>query len=89
MKSRVTTAFRRHYRALPAPVWDAARRAYGRFRDDPRHPGLQFKRLRAGERLVSVRITDDYRALGLLSEKGAVCFRIGSHQDYDKLLRRS
>jgi hypothetical protein len=36
----------------------------------------------------SVRITKDYRALGVLSEQEIVWFWIGSHSDYDDLLQR-
>jgi len=47
MQSQTTRQFRRLLSDLPADVQRAARRAYRQFRNNPAHPGLQFKKLEA------------------------------------------
>ena len=86
MKSRTTRQFRRLLADLPAPVRREARAAYRQFRDNPRHPGLQFKKVHQALPVYSARISGDYRAVGVLSDDLIVWFFIGSHADYDRLL---
>ena len=64
-------------------------RTSARFREDPFHPSLQFKRLGTARPVWSVRISIDYRALGARDGDVIVWFWIGSHADYDKLISRS
>lgn len=87
MKSRGTPRFWAAYGALPVDVRDAAQKAYAFFREDTRHPSLRFKRVHETEPVYSVRIGIGYRALGLLENDEVVWFWIGSHADYDRLLR--
>jgi len=47
---------------------------------------LRFKRVLATEAVYSVRITRDYRALGIVEGDEVVWFWVGSHSDYDRLL---
>ncbi len=89
MRSRVTRGFRELYDDLPVPAKKAALQAYQRFKTDPRHPGLHFKHVHARQKIVSARINDDYRVLGILEGDTVDWFWIGPHADYDKLLRRS
>ena len=39
--------------------------------------------------MYSVRVSIDYRALGVMDEGSIVWFWIGPHHEYDKLLRQS
>lgn len=55
---------------------------------DPYYPSLQFKRVSLDQPIYSVRIGIGYRALGLWSEDQIDWFWIGSHAEYDALLRR-
>lgn len=87
MKSQATPRFWAAYRALPSEVRGAAQKAYGLFRENPQHPGLQFKRVGDREAFYSVRITLGYRAVGLLESHEITGFWIGSHADYDRLLK--
>lgn len=73
---------------LPAHLRRQAVIAYRQFRDDPFHPSLQFKRVSQREPLYSARITQDYRAVGLWENDEIRWVWIGSHADYDALLRR-
>ncbi len=88
MTSRGTPRFWAAYRELPVDVRDAARKAYALFRNDPKHPSLQFKRVHNREPIYSVRVTIAYRALALVEGDQATWFWIGNHSDYDRLLNR-
>ena len=63
--------------------------SYGFFASDPSHPILDFKRVSRRRPVYSVRVTIDYRALGVLDQGDIVWFWIGPHHEYDRLLRRS
>jgi hypothetical protein len=84
MKSSTTPKFWRAFAALPAGTQRAARKQYRLWLQNPRHPSLQFKPI--GE-LWSVRVSQDYRALALM--EGDTCFWIwiGTHDEYERILR--
>jgi hypothetical protein len=63
MKSLTTSRFWRAYADLPPEVKVAARKQYRLWKNNPRHPSLQFKK--AGP-FWSARITEDHRSLALL-----------------------
>ena len=86
MNSRTTRRFREALRELPDEVRQRARRAYRRFREDPTHPGLRFRRIHTAEPIYSARIGLRYRALAVVNGDVAVWFWIGTHADYDRLL---
>ena len=85
MRSRATPRFWAAYRELPPEIKELARKAYGLFRDNPRHPSLQFKKVHE-DSIYSVRVTLGYRALGLLEDEEVTWFWIGTHAEYDRLL---
>jgi hypothetical protein len=72
------------YDALSAEVQVLADKNFELLKVDPRHPSLHFKRV--GE-LWSVRVGGHFRALGHDISGGIQWFWIGSHADYDKLVR--
>jgi len=63
------------------------REAHARFQNDPQHPGSRFKLVHTEADVYSVRVSRDFRALGVLEEDQIVWFWIGSHSDYEKLLK--
>lgn len=89
MKSRRTRRFKRLFDALPQEVQEQARRAYRQLRDNPRHGSLRLKRVHPEEAIYSVRITRGYRALGKRARdgEGMLWFWIGSHADYERVLK--
>ena len=89
MKSGTTEAFWEFFDRLPPRVKSQARRAYQTFATNPSHPGLQFKKIHASREIYSVRITRNYRALGILDGGQITWFWIGSHADYAQMLRDS
>lgn len=66
---------------------DAAVKTYRLFRDNPKHPSLHLKRIHARDPVFSVRVTLGFRAVGLLESDEVTWFWIGSHADYDRLLK--
>ena len=88
MTSRATPRFWAAYHELPAEIRDAAQKAYRLFRENPKHPSLQFKKVHDREPIYSVRVTSAYRALGLLQDAQVTWFWIGGHAEYDRLLAR-
>jgi hypothetical protein len=88
MTSRTTRRFREALAGLPENVRKRAAAAYRQFRDDPRHPGLRLKKVHPSEPIYSARISDDYRAVGVLRGETIVWFWIGKHEDYEELLKR-
>lgn len=87
MKSHTNPAFRKLFGALPAEVREQARAAYRVFRSNPRHPGLNFKRVHGTDRFVSARVGRSYRAVGILTQPDEVVwFWIGPHEQYEKVL---
>jgi hypothetical protein len=86
MTSRTNRQFRECYSKLPRDVQQQAREAYKRFRDNPSHPSLRFKRVHAKLPVYSARINVDHRALGVLRGESIIWFWIGSHAEYEKQL---
>jgi len=72
------------YRALPADVQSLADKSFALLKSDSRHPSLHLKKV--GDYL-SVRVGLFYRALGVKVEGGVSWFWIGTHAEYDRLVR--
>jgi len=87
VNSRLTEDFLACFAKLPDAVKAQARKAFRRWRDDPSHPSLHFKRVHSHEPIYSVRIGLGWRALGLLEANTIYWFWIGSHAEYDTLIR--
>jgi hypothetical protein len=88
MKSSATQRFWKLYAELPADVRKQARAAYRLFLGDPRHPGLHFKRIHSTRPIFSVRVSIDFRALGIFDEDEITWFWIGGHAEYDQILKK-
>jgi hypothetical protein len=88
MKSRTTRGFHDLFATLPAHVQQQAREAYKLFSENPAHPGLRFKQVYDDPPIYSARVGIKYRAVGALDGDTMLWFWIGSHADYDKLLKQ-
>jgi len=89
MISHTTEQFRKLFAQLPKDVQKQAREAYQRFEKDPFYPGLRFKRVHSKRPIYAVRISRDYRALGIQQDNEIIWFWIGSRSDYDKMLKQT
>jgi hypothetical protein len=87
VNSRTTDRFWKCYSELPESIKKQAKEAYQRFIENPYHPGLRFKRIHSTIPVFSVRITIDYRAIGLLKNNEIIWFWIGSHSEYEKMVK--
>jgi mRNA-degrading endonuclease RelE of RelBE toxin-antitoxin system len=87
MKSSINEDFRKAFARLPKQIQQQARQAYQKFQASPEHPGLYFKKIRASRGIYAIRITKGYRALGVLKDDEITWFWIGSHADYDQMLK--
>lgn len=83
MISLARPSFWRAYAALDARTRIAARRAYQLFQQNPDHPSLRFKKLGGYEHIWSVRINEQYRAVGERDGETIVWVWIGSHNEFD------
>ena len=87
MKSRLAEDFLSCFATLPEAVKRQARKSYRLWKNDPSHPGVRFKRIHNHEPIYSVRVGKGWRALGLLDGTTITWFWIGSHAEYDQLIR--
>jgi hypothetical protein len=72
---------------LPRHIQHRAREAYRFFRENPNHPGLQFKQVHPTRPIYSVRVGLGHRVLGVRQDEAIIWFWIGSHAEYDQLLK--
>jgi hypothetical protein len=84
MKSSTTPEFWSAYAALPPAIKQAARKAYRLWQSDPRHPSLRFERKGP---YWSARITRAYRALAIQVPDGFLWFWIGTHDEYERIIK--
>ncbi len=88
MRSVRTKRFRACFEALPPDIQRRAVEAYRLWQQNPSHRSLDFKPI--GRRLpaYSIRIGISWRAMCLQEGETWIWFWIGSHAEYDTLLRR-
>jgi hypothetical protein len=84
MRHLASRAFWEAYDKLPEQVRALADKNYALLKANPRHPSLQFKRI---GRFWSVRVGLRYRALAVEDDSDLVWFWIGSHSDYDAIIK--
>lgn len=84
MNSQTVPRFWQLYRMLPREIRQRAREAYRLFQDNPTHPSLHCHRLKGHPEAWSVRVTRDFRAVGLLEGDTITWFWIGDHQAFER-----
>jgi hypothetical protein len=87
VQSRTTERFRAALIALPKAVQGKAASAYALWSANPGHPSLRFKKVHATLPIYSIRVDRACRAVGILDGDTIVWFWVGSHADYEALLR--
>ena len=87
MHSVTTLRFRESFNTLPENIKNSARKAYELWKDNPAHPSLQFKQVNPQNSIYSARVSLSYRALGVKTDDTLVWFWIGSHDQYEALLK--
>ena len=84
MKHFASPAFWDAYRRLPERVRERADKNFALLKQDPQHASLHLKKV---GRYWSVRVGLRYRALAVEVDAGLLWFWIGSHSDYDEMLK--
>jgi hypothetical protein len=88
MISRLTPRFKKAFEKLPKSVQAQAKTVYQLWQRNPAHRSLRFKPVLAIPNVYAVRIGIGWRALGVLNGDEMSWFWIGSHEEYNKLLKR-
>ena len=88
MISHTTQRFRSTYAELPERVRLQAQKAFALFKSDPQHPSLHFKQVHPTEPIYSARVSQGYRALAIREDQDIVWFWIGTHSDYERVIRK-
>ena len=84
MRHLASPSFWECYNKLPDQIKELADKNFELLKENPQHPSLHIKK--AGK-YWSVRIGMKYRALAVEVEQGLLWFWIGTHAEYDKLLK--
>lgn len=84
MNHRASPRFWKCYHALPIEIRRLADREYQLLRRDLRHPSLHLKKVGP---LWSVRVGLHYRALAVEDNSELIWVWIGTHAEYDTILR--
>jgi hypothetical protein len=85
LESRRNKQFKAMFAKLPKTIQAESRKAYRLWRVNPAHPSLAFKPL--GHDIWSVRINQNYRALGRKEGKSLIIWTwIGTHNAYDNVI---
>jgi hypothetical protein len=72
------------YYRLPKKVQQLADNNFKLLKENSKHPSLHLKEIND---IWSVRVGIKYRALGVEKDSDIVWFWIGSHSDYDKIIK--
>lgn len=84
MKSSVLPSFWEAYRNLDPALRPRVRKAYELWLSNPFHPSLRFKCVNREENIWAVRVTQSYRAVGIVDNDGITWFWVGRHDEYER-----
>jgi hypothetical protein len=84
MNSSTTRSFRDRFRNLPPEIQRLARKNFKLWLCDPAHPSLHFKKVKD---FWSARVGSHYRALAIWKGDKIEWFWIGSHAEYEDLIK--
>ena len=87
MRSVATPRFWALLHALPTEIQELAAKTYSLWLRSPNHPSLHFRRLRGSTNRFSIRVGEHYRALGELGSGSVTWVWIGTHAEYNRLVR--
>ena len=84
MKHFANPSFWSCYEKLPSSVQELADKNFELLKTNPKHPSLHLKKV---AKYWSARVGIKYRALAVEIDEGLIWFWIGTHSEYNKLLR--
>jgi hypothetical protein len=84
LKHKTSSGFRVCYERLPEEIRILAKKNFQLLKADLSHPSLQFKKV---GKVWSARVGSNYRAVATPIEGGFLWIWIGTHAEYDKLIK--
>jgi hypothetical protein len=84
LKHFAAPSFWETYERLPENIRKLADQCYGILKSNPRHPSLHLKKI---GKYCSVRVSLHYRALAVEIPDGLLWFWIGTHDEYQRMLK--
>lgn len=84
MRHFTSPDFWKSYKKLPHSIQNLADKNFDILKKNPKHPSLHLKKV---ERYWSVRVGQKHRALAIELKEGLLWFWIGTHPEYDKLIK--
>jgi len=81
---RTTRRFWDCYWSLPAQIRELADKSFALLRENPRHPSLRFKKV---GQVWSARVGTAYRALAMPDGEDYIWVWLGTHDEYERLIR--
>jgi hypothetical protein len=85
LKHRATPTFWKLYNNLPDDVRRVASKNYELLKASPKHPSLHFKNVKRD--MWSIRVGLGYRAVAFPDDEGFAWVWIGTHEEYDRLIK--
>lgn len=85
---RTAEEFRNVFFKLPKEMQSIAKNKFKLWKENHNHQSLRFKQIHSREKIYSLRISSNYRALGVKKDDVLIWFWIGSHTDYDKIIKK-
>jgi hypothetical protein len=82
---RTSDRFWRCFNSLPDSVQKVSQKNFELLKTKPTHPSLQFKKV---GKLWSVRVGINHRALAFEDGKDFIWIWIGTHDEYDRMIRK-
>ncbi len=82
---RTAERFWRCYRDLPDEIQEIADKSFKLLKENPRHPSLQFKKV---GKMWSARVGEAHRALAVEDGTDFIWVWVGSHDEYEKMIKR-
>jgi hypothetical protein len=81
---KTSDRFWENFNNLPFSIQELARKNFQLLKNDSNHPSLNFKKV---GKFWSARIGLNYRALAVKDGNDYIWVWIGTHEEYDKLLK--
>ncbi len=81
---RTTDRFWKCFNNPPEPIQEIAKKNFDLLKSDLYHPSLHFKKI---GQFWSARIGLNYRAIAIEDDKDFIWVWIGTHDDYEKMIK--
>lgn len=81
---RTAPRFWTHYESLPNEIQEIANKNFELLKTDPGHPSLQFKKI---GNFWSARVGLAHRALAIEDGEDFIWVWIGTHDEYERMIR--